>query len=106
MEQLETLLLLRTDPGRPWSSGEIGARLRTLPESIDLRLRDLREHGLVEPDGDEWRIAAAVDARLVAELAGCWKVARLAAFLLIIVAIVDKNRPRGQPSSAERSERT
>lgn len=33
-------------------------------------------------------------------------VARLAAFLLIIVAIVDKNRPRGQASSAARSERT
>ena len=32
-------------------------------------------------------------------------VARLAAFVLILVAIVDKNRPR-QPSSAERSERT
>jgi hypothetical protein len=33
-------------------------------------------------------------------------VARLAAFVLIIVAIVDKNRPRAQPSSAARSERT
>lgn len=33
-------------------------------------------------------------------------VARLAAFLLIIVAIVDKNRPRGQASRAARSERT
>lgn len=108
MEQLETLLLPRSDPGRPWSSGEIGARLRTLPESIDLRLRDLREHGLVEPDGEGWRIAA-VDARLVAELAGCWKVRRVAVIaliFLIIVAIVDKNRPRGQASSAARSERT
>jgi predicted permease len=33
-------------------------------------------------------------------------VVRLAAFLLIAAAIVDKNRPRGQSSSAERSERT
>ncbi|HUP33542.1 MAG TPA: DUF5985 family protein [Gaiellaceae bacterium] len=33
-------------------------------------------------------------------------VARLAAFVLIIVAIVDKNRPRAQPSSAVRSEQT
>ena len=33
-------------------------------------------------------------------------VARLAAFVLIIVAIVDKNRPGAQASSAARSERT
>lgn len=83
VEQLETLLLLRSDPGRPWSSGEVGASLRTLPESIDLRFRDLREHGLVEPDGEGWRIAAAVDGRLVDELADCWKVRRVAVIALI-----------------------
>ena len=33
-------------------------------------------------------------------------VARFAAFVLIIVAIVDKNRPGAQASSASRSERT
>lgn len=83
VEQLETLLLLRTDPGRPWSSREVGASLRTLPESIDLRFRDLQEHGLVEPDGEGWRIAAAVDGRVVDELADCWKARRVAVIGLI-----------------------
>lgn len=83
VEQLETLLLLRTDPGRPWSSSEVGASLRTLPDSIDLRFRDLREHGLVEPDGEGWRIAAGVEGALVDELADCWKARRVAVIALI-----------------------
>ena len=83
VEQLETLLHLRSDPGRPWSSAEVGASLRTLPASIDMRLRDLQEHGLVEPDGDGWRIGAGVDVRVVDDLADCWKARRVAVIAMI-----------------------
>jgi hypothetical protein len=83
VEQLETLLHLRSDPGRPWSSAEVGASLRTLPASIDMRLRDLQEHGLVEPDGEGWRIAAGVDVRVVDDLADCWKARRVAVIAMI-----------------------
>ena len=83
VEQLETLLLLRSDPGRPWSSAEVGATLRTLPESIDLRLHDLQQHGLVTPDGEGWLLAPGVDAGLVDDLAGCWKKRRVAVIAMI-----------------------
>ncbi|HUP33540.1 MAG TPA: hypothetical protein VM184_10940 [Gaiellaceae bacterium] len=83
VEQLETLLLLRSDPGRPWSSAEVGATLRTLPESIDLRLHDLQQHGLVAPDGVGWLLAPGVDAGLVDDLADCWKKRRVAVIAMI-----------------------
>lgn len=77
VEQLEALLLLRAEP-RAWTAAEVGAQLRTLPESVELRLRDLLEHGLVERDGDAWRFAAAADGGLVDDVAGCWRSRRVA----------------------------
>lgn len=47
VEQLEVLLLVRSQPGRVWSADEVAAELRTDPRSVHLRIDDLRDGGLV-----------------------------------------------------------
>jgi hypothetical protein len=85
VEQLEVLLLLRGDPGRAWTADELGATLRSVPDSVLLRLRDLHAHGLVEPDGETWRFSPAADGTLVGDVEDCWK-ARRAALIALIFA--------------------
>ena len=77
VEQLETLLLLRAEP-RAWTADELGSRLRTLPASVELRLRGLLEHGLAVHEDGAWRLAGDADGELVDDVAGCWKARRVA----------------------------
>lgn len=83
VEQLETLLLLRSEPERPWTAAEIGSTLRTLPESVALRLADLEGHGLAEPSGDGHRFAATAPADTVDELAEAYRTRRVAVIAMI-----------------------
>lgn len=77
VEQLEALLLLRGQ-ARTWSADELGDTLRTLPESVELRLRGLLDRRLVEREGAGWRLAAGTDVRLVDDVAACWRSRRVA----------------------------
>jgi len=53
VEQLEALLLLRSEPDRWWDPEEVAEQLATQPASVTRRLRDLVGHGLVaERPGD------------------------------------------------------
>lgn len=51
VEQLEVLLLLRTAPERGWTAAEASGELRTEPDSVTARLRDLEARGFVTADG-------------------------------------------------------
>ena len=88
VEQLEALLLLRAEP-RAWTAAELGATMRTLPASVELRLRDLLDHGLVEREGDTWRFAAGANGPLVDDVAGCWKARRVAVIAQIFAEPAD-----------------
>jgi predicted transcriptional regulator len=50
VEQLEVLLLLRSDPERPWAANEVSRELATSPDAAALRLADLEEHGLISSE--------------------------------------------------------
>jgi hypothetical protein len=52
VEQLEVLLLLRSDPQRSWASNEVSKELATAPDSAALRLADLAEQGLISGEGE------------------------------------------------------
>ncbi len=47
VEQLEVLLLLRTDPVRAWTPGDVARELRTNESSVEARLGDLHATHLV-----------------------------------------------------------
>jgi hypothetical protein len=83
VEQLEILLLLRGDPSREWTADELGATLRSVPDSVLGRLRDLHAHGLVEPEGEAWRFSPGADDALVGAVEDCWKARRVAVIALI-----------------------
>lgn len=53
IEQLEVLLLLRRDPDREWTAGEVSRELRTSAVSAGRRLAGLSEGGLLSerPEG-------------------------------------------------------
>lgn len=59
MEQLEILLLLRSDAARWWRVEDVAEELTTRSASVARRLLDLRGHGLVtdatDEDGDPGR---------------------------------------------------
>ncbi|MGH7736742.1 MAG: hypothetical protein ACREMP_02555 [Candidatus Tyrphobacter sp.] len=62
MEQIEVLLLLRTDRDRLWTVDEISRELRSSSESIALRLAQLRQHALVTVEQSGVRYGASPDA--------------------------------------------
>lgn len=73
LDQIEVVLLLRSDPSRSWTAPEVAARLGTAPEPAAMRLFLLASAGLIvfEATGvPRYRYAtdAATDA-LVTELA-------------------------------------
>jgi predicted ArsR family transcriptional regulator len=50
VEQLEVLLLLRSDPQRVWTASEVSSELVSTPDAAALRLADLEEHGLISSE--------------------------------------------------------
>ena len=84
VEGLEVLLLLHGEPERWWRADEIGAELKSVPESVSLRLADLREHDLVEANADgAHRVSRAVDAAAVDELRESYRRRRVAVIAAI-----------------------
>jgi len=84
VEGLEVLLLLHGQPERWWRHDEIGAELKSVPESVALRLADLREHDLVETDAaGAYRFSPAADAAAVDELRESYRRRRVAVIAAI-----------------------
>lgn len=74
IEQIEIVLLLRSDPARSWSATDVATELRMPPESAAMRLFLLASSGMIlfEPSGVPRYRYAATDAdteTLLAELA-------------------------------------
>ena len=74
IEQIEIVLLLRSDPARSWSATDVATELRMPPESAAMRLFLLASGGMIlfEPSGvPRYRYAASdADAEaLLGELA-------------------------------------
>lgn len=47
VEQLEVLLLLRSQPEREWTAAEVSQELSSHPHSVETRMLDLRARGFV-----------------------------------------------------------
>jgi hypothetical protein len=74
IEQIEIVLLLRSDSARSWSATEVATELRMPPESAAMRLFLLASSGMIlfEPSGVPRYRSAAADAEteaLLGELA-------------------------------------
>lgn len=78
IEQLEVLLLLRSDDGRIWQAAEISAELKTTPDSVSQRLDDLERDGLVGRTDGGFRFEAGPLAAAVGDLAACYSTHRVA----------------------------
>jgi hypothetical protein len=92
VEQLEILLLLRSDPTRAWTADAISAELRGDARSVRMRLGELAEAGLVAPSGAEYHYAPASDelARAVDALDDCYARRRHAVVALIFSPAGDR----------------
>lgn len=55
VEQLEVLLLARSDPARWWTLDDVSTALRTAPASAGTRLRDLAGRRILETEGARFR---------------------------------------------------
>jgi predicted transcriptional regulator len=79
VEQLEALVLLSEDPGRPWTAAELSERLKTSPGSVEIRLAALVTSGLLRQADETFSYTATgVTDRRVRDLAWCFKSRRTA----------------------------
>jgi hypothetical protein len=72
---LELLLLLRADPARRWSPGELLKELRASTKLVDENLAHFERHGLALKDEAGWHFAPASAhlESLAAELAALYR---------------------------------
>jgi hypothetical protein len=85
VEQLETLLLLRSDPHKLWTVDEVSHALYTQPAAAQMRLGDLQGRGLLAArDDNRWQYATtgAVD-ELVGRMADLYRDRRVTVITLI-----------------------
>jgi hypothetical protein len=77
VEQLESLLLVRSDPARSWTAPQVAGKLYAQAESVDRRLLSLVKAGLIrlEPDGAGYRYAPDTESldHTVGELAAAYR---------------------------------
>jgi hypothetical protein len=86
VEQLETLLLLRSDPQKAWSADEVAHSLYTQPAAARMRLEDLQARGILrKSEGDRWQYspANAETDQLIAALADLYRDRRVTVIGLI-----------------------
>lgn len=88
VEQLEALLLLRTDPARDWNAVQLSQALYTQPAAAAMRLADLRARGfLTAVDGSppryRYQPATAELASSVDDLAETYRERRVTVITLI-----------------------
>jgi hypothetical protein len=97
VEQLETLLLLRSTRDREWTALQLSQELRTAADSASERLVDLESRGLLSkprPSPPTYRYAPRTPAleRTVNALAGAYAERRYTVINLIFSKPVDKIR--------------
>lgn len=82
IEQLEILLLLRSQPARAFEPAEVTAELRLGPASAPQRLADLTARGFLAASADPPRYTFAPDhgdkERVISDLAHCYAERRVA----------------------------
>lgn len=82
LEQLEILLLLRSQPNREFEPREVTAELRLGPESARSRLSDMAARGFLSARGDPPRYQYRPDSgetdRVISEVARCYAERRVA----------------------------
>ena len=92
VEQLQVLLLLSLEPERSWTVAGIAGRLNTSMSSVEIRLRRLISHGLLEQAGDTYSyVLTGAGDRRVREVAAYFK-SRRAAVIGAIFASERGNR--------------
>jgi hypothetical protein len=93
VEQLEVLLLLRAQRERVWTVGEINDEIKSSVSSVEARLSDLADRGLLERQGRTFRYQATpeMDAT-VTELARAYAERRFTVIELIFAKPTDKLR--------------
>ena len=86
VEQLETLLLLRSEPQRVWTVDEVSHALYTQPAAAQMRLDDLQSRGLLlrgDNSGWQYNQANAPVDRLIGLLADLYRDRRVTVITLI-----------------------
>jgi len=68
VEQIAVLVLLRADPARAWTVGEIARELRSTDTAITCRLDDLRLAGVIPSARDSDRVEYAPASQQMADL--------------------------------------
>lgn len=84
LEQLEILLLLRSDPETRWNAVNVAKALALQPDSVAARLADLRARGFIDEidvDPPEYRYGARKP--IVDELAEAYRTQRVTVTTLI-----------------------
>jgi hypothetical protein len=89
---LEILLHLHPRPSDWWSADRMATALRMSSQAVLERMEEMSSRGLFCALALNWTGLAAT--RRGDEARTCFYVVRLAAFVLIIGAVVDKNRSR------------
>lgn len=91
VEQLEILLLLRSEPEKAWSAEEIDSRIKSSLSSIRSRLAGLEKYGLVHRSDDRHRYDPAPEVQIaVDELAVAYDESRYTVIDLIFAKPDDK----------------
>jgi hypothetical protein len=86
VEQLEALLLLRSDPQRQWSIDEVAQALYTQHAAAQMRLSDLQTRGLLSPtDSDHWQYKPGGEEldQLIGRIAELYRERRVTVITLI-----------------------
>ena len=97
IEKLEVLLLLRANPGRPWTAAAVVGELRIMEMSAQGRLDDLTGRGLLANEGGSppsFRYAphTGEDAQAVTELASTYAQRRVSVISFIFSQPQDRLR--------------
>ena len=97
IEKLEVLLLLRANPGRPWTAAAVAGELRIMETSAQGRLDDLTARGLLAHEGGtppSYRYApiSGEDAQAVTELASTYAQRRVSVITFIFSQPQDRLR--------------
>lgn len=96
-EQLELLILLHDNPAQEWDPESASKAIYTVPQSAELRMRELAARGLItqtDEQGPRFRYApgSTETERQVRELASAYRTRRVAVINLIYARPADPVR--------------
>jgi hypothetical protein len=82
-EQLQIMLLMRAEPTREWTAGELAAAAFSVPQSVQVRLERLRALGFAalashDPPRFRWAVPDEETARTVNEVELAYRTNRVA----------------------------